>query len=185
MNNQEILLQLFKYYAKFIPKNVLEKMFVKSNKKVPGYNETVAEILGAPDDYVIPEIDAYVFSANEGFLSKKIKNSNKTILYVEYGALSYTPNATHGVKEKLGLHIAHPYSASNNDNLSETLLMNEMHGILCSILDRMEKDQNNLDFCGDTKLIEFPAEIVAIDPPLFFDRTGWMAIFDYSTTNLL
>jgi hypothetical protein len=91
----------------------------------------------------------------------------------------------HGVKEKLGLHVACPYSASNNDNLNEMLLMNKMHGILCSILDQMEKDQNDLNFCGNTELITFPAEIVAIDPPLFYDRTGWMAIFDYSTTNIL
>lgn len=185
MNDQEILIYLFKYFAKFIPKDVLKKMFVKSKETVEGYDEIASEVLAAPDDLIIPGIDAFIFSANEEFLEKKIKNSIKTVLYVEYGAFSYAPNTRHGVKEKLGLHVACPYSASNNDNLNEMLLMNKMHGILCSILDQMEKDQKDLNFCGNTELITFPAEIVAIDPPLFFDRTGWMAIFDYSTTNIL
>lgn len=185
MNNQQILIQLFKYFAQFVPKDVLKKMFVKSKDQQEGYNEVASEVLAAPDDLVISGIDGYIFSANEKFLAQKIKNSHKTVLYVEYGAFSYTPNTMHGVKEKLAVHVAYPYSGTNNDNLNEMLIMNRMHDILCSILDRMETDQNDLNFCGDTNLIEFPAEIVAIDPPLFHDRTGWMAIFDYSTTNIL
>lgn len=183
--NPEILITLFKYFAKFVPKQVLHKMFVKSSKQIAGYAEVSSEVLTATDDFVIPEIDAYVFSANEEFLTKKIKNSQGTVLYVEYGAFSYTPNRMHGVKEKLALHIAHPYSATNNDNLNEMLLMDKMYKILTSILDQMENDQNALNFCGNSKLIEFPAEVVAIDPPLFYNRTGWMGIFDYSTTNMV
>lgn len=185
MNNQETLIYLFKYFAKFIPKDVLKKMFVKSKGSVEGYDEIAAEVLSTSDDLVIPDFDAFIFSPNEAFLSKKMKNSNKTVLYVEYGAFTYSPNEMQGVKEKLALHVAYPYSYSNNDNLNEVLIMNKMHGILCSILDQMEKDQTELNFCASTELITFPAEIVAIDPPLFFDRTGWMALFDYSTTNIL
>lgn len=185
MNNPEILIALFKYYARFIPKPVLKKMFVQAKKQIAGYSEVAAEILAAPDDRVIEGIDAFVFSSNEEFLSKKMKNSDETVLYVEYGALSYTPNQVHGVREKLALHVAYPYAASNNDNLNEMLLMDKMYRILTGILDRMEQDQNELNFCGNSHLIHFPAEIVVIEPKLFFDRTGWMAIFDYSQTNIV
>ena len=183
--NEDILIRLFKFYAKFVPKPVLKKMFVKNSKQLPGYNEIAAEVQAAPETHVIKDIDAFVFSANEEFLSKKMKNQKGTVLYVEYGAFRYTPNREHGVKEKIALHVAHPYSATNNDNLNETLLMSRTHSIITYILDEMEKEQNSLGFCGDTKLVEFPAEIVAIDPPTFFDRIGWMGIFDFSTTNRL
>jgi len=183
--NEDILITLFKFYAKFVPKPVLKKMFVKANKRIQGYSEITAEVLAAPDDRMIQDIDAFIFSANEDFLTKKIKNQKGTVLYVEYGAFRYTPNREHGVKEKLALHVAHPYSAANNDNLNEMLLMNKMYGIITSILNEMEKEQKSLGFCGDTKLVEFPAEIVAIDPAMFYDRIGWMGIFDYSTTNRL
>ncbi len=183
--NADIVLTLFKYYAKFVPKPVLEKMFVKTNGQRNGYEEIAGEVLSATDDYVIPELDAFIFSPNEDFLSKRIKNSNKTVLYVEYGAISYSPDQMNGIKEKLAVHVAQPYAKTNNDNLNETLIMSETYRILTSILDRMEKDQQTLDFCGLRQLIEFPAEIVVIDPNMFYDRTGWMAIFDYTTTNIL
>lgn len=183
--NQEILVTLFKYFACFVPKPVLKKMFVKSGRQMPGYAEIAAEVLATPGDRVIQDIDAFVFSANEDFLTKKMKNQKGTVLYIEYGAFSYSPNRELGVKEKLALHVAYPYSATNNDNLNEMLIMDRMYRILTSILDRMEADQNTLGFCGNSKLIEFPAEIVAIDPALFYNRTGWMGIFDYSATNIV
>lgn len=183
--NTEVLITLFKYFARFVPKNVLQKMFVQNSKQMQGYAEVATEVLNTSDELVIPEIDAYVFSANEDFLTKKMKNTQGTVLYVEYGAFNYTPNKIHGVSEKLALHIAHPYAATNNDNLNEMLLMDKLFKVITSILDQMEKDQQALTFCGNSKLIGFPAEVVAIDPPLFYNRTGWMGIFDYSTTNIV
>ncbi|MDU1892840.1 MAG: hypothetical protein E6767_19340 [Dysgonomonas sp.] len=183
--NPEVLITLFKYYAQFVPKPVLKKMFVKSRKRLAGYGEISAEVLAAPGELIIPDIDAFIFSANEDFLTKKMKNTKGTVLYVEYGAFSYSPNKSLGVREKLALHVAYPYSATNNDNLNEMLLMDKMYKVLTSILDQMEKDQRSENFCGNSKLIEFPAEVVVIDPAMFHGRTGWMAIFDYSTTNIV
>lgn len=185
MNQSDVLISLFKYFAQFVPKRVLEKSFVKPKNKESGYDEVKVEVLSTSEDLIIPDIDAFVFSANEDFVSDKVKNSNGIVLYIEYGAFTYTPNIHQGVKEKLAIHVAYPYNMKNSDNLNESLMMNRMHNILCSILDRMEKDQNSLDFCGNKTLIDFPAEIVAIAPSLFYDRTGWMAIFDNSSTNVL
>lgn len=183
--NQELLLEIFKYFAKFIPKEVLKDMFVKSKNTAPGYDELLAEVMAFSDEHVIPDIDAYIFSSNERFLSQKIKNSKKNVLYVEYGAVSYSPNDKHGIKTKLGLHVATPYVASLSDNPTELFQMSRQQVILMNILDQMERDQNSYEFCGDSQLITFPAEIVAIDPILFYDRTGWMGMFDYSSTNIL
>lgn len=183
--NQEILLNLFKYFAKFVPKEVLKSMFVKSKNNEPGYDELLAEILALPDTNVISDIDCYIFSSNEEFLKQKIPTSKGTLLYIEYGAVSYAPNEKHGTKTKLGLHVACPYNAKNNDNPNELFKMDRQQRILFSILDCMERDQNSLEFCGDSQLINFPAEIVAIEPKLFCERSGWMGIFDYSSTNIL
>ncbi|MCD7898525.1 MAG: hypothetical protein LUH22_01215 [Bacteroides sp.] len=185
MNEQDVLIELLKYFSAFVPKEVLKKTFVKKKGAAPGYEQLVTEMMSAPDDLVIAGIDNFVFSSNEAFLSQQIKNTEGIALYVEYGAFSYTPNQRNGIKEKLAIHVAAPYNEKDNDNLSETLLMNRMHNILCNILNRMEKDQNGLDFCSSSQLIVFPAEIVAIEPKLFYERAGWMAIFNNSLTNLL
>lgn len=185
MKQQDILIELLKYFSGFVPKDVLKKTFVKYKDAPAGYDQIVAEILALPDDKVIPGIDTFIFSANESFLRQQIVNSKGTVLYVEYGAFSYMPNVDRGIKEKIAVHVATPYNEKNNDNLSESILMNNMHNILCSILDRMEVDQNHLDFCSSRQLINFPAEIVAIDPKLFHERTGWMGIFDNISTQIV
>ncbi|MFT4072808.1 MAG: hypothetical protein QM654_12905 [Dysgonamonadaceae bacterium] len=182
--NQDIIVTLFKYYSKFVSKEVLRKMFKQVSRKSVGYDEVVADILSQNEDAVIPDIDAYIYSANERFVSEKIPNSDGTILFVEYGAFSYDPTSANGISEKLAVHIACPYTMTNNDNMNEALIMNRMYAILCSILDAMQADQSNLNFCGTTKLVNFPVEIVSIDPSTLYDRIGFMAMFDYSTTDL-
>lgn len=185
MNQLDIIVTLLKYFCKFVKKDVREKMFVTpEGSRQIGYEELEAEIMSIPEDLVIEDLDLFVLSANEKTVSDRIRNASKTSLYIEYGAFSYNPTAIEGVREKLAIHVAYPYTIANNDMINENLLMNRMHNILCSILDQMEKDQTDLDFCGNRKLIDFPAEIVAIDPPLFYDRAGWMAIFDSTETNL-
>lgn len=185
MNQYDILIDLFKYFAQFVPKDVLKKSFVKPQKEELGYDQVRAEALNTPNDRAIEGIDSFVFSANEEFVSDQVKNSKGVVLYVEYGAFTYQPNTLHGVKEHIGITVAYPYSMKSSDNLNESLLMNRMHNILCSILDRMETDQSSLEFCGNKTLIDFPVNIVAITPELFHNRTGWTAVFENSLTNMI
>lgn len=181
----DIIVTLFKYFSKFVKKEILQAMLVNSEgSQQPGYAEIEAEILNQPDDFVIDDIDMFVFSTNEKFVSDRMKNVDKISLFVEYGAFAYDPTKPLGVRQKLAVHVAFPYSMANNDNLNETLLMNRMHNVLCTVLDQMEADQTDLEFCGTRELINFPAEIVPIEPMLFYDRSGWMAIFDHSVTNM-
>lgn len=180
MNQYDILLGLFKYFAKFVPLDVRKKQF--KGGKLTGYAEIKADVLALPDTFVIPDISAYVISANEEFVFEKIKNSKGVILYIEYGTLSYNPTILNGVSEALAVHVAMPYDMKNSDNLNETLLMNKTLNILTKILDRMKEDQSQLEFCGTTELISFPAEIVPIEPKMFCNRAGWMGIFDHILT---
>lgn len=180
----ELHLTLFKYFAKFVPKDALRKILSNPDySQRPGYAEVTADVLSAPGTSVIDKISNYVFSMNEKFVSDKIRNNDKIILFVEYGAVSYNPVVPLGIRQKLAVYVAFPISIANNDNLNETLLMTETFDILTSILDKMEADQEDIDFCGNTKLIDFPAEIFPVESTLFYDHSGWMAIFDYSETN--
>lgn len=186
MNTKDLTLDLFKYFAKFVSREVLKKIFVVGpDTQRPGYSETVAELLASDDSAAEKRITNYVFSTNEDFVVDKLRNNSDIILYVEYGTLSYQPNMMNGTREKLAVYIAFPYSMTNNDNLNEALLMNEALSILTCLLNMMEKDQKHEDFCPTKTLINFPAEIVPIDSFRFYDHTGWMAIFDYSETNLI
>lgn len=185
MSQPDIIINLLKYYSKFVPKKVLKEMFIKGGSdRHPGYDEIKTEIMSSTDDRVIPDIDTFVFSMNEQYVERRLNNSRDVVLFVEYGAFSYDPTRVNGIQEKLAIHVVFPASKTNSDNIEESLLMNRMHNILTDILKQMEEDQSDLDFCGTKKLIKFPAEIVPVEPMLLYGRAGWMAIFDHEITDL-
>jgi hypothetical protein len=178
------IINLFRYYAKFIPKKVLNQIFIQPDRsRLAGYTQIETEILSSPDTHVIPAITRYVVSVNENFVSEKIKNLKGYILFVEYGKISLNHEVSDGIRQSLALTIAHPFSDTNGDNLNEVLLMNDALEILDHILRVMNQEQHGLDFCGNT-LLRWPAELLPVDPVAFYGCGGWSATFTNSYTLL-
>lgn len=185
MNNPDYIINLFRYFSKFVPKEILRDMFrLPAGTQNAGYAEFSADVLAQPDDNVIADIGAFVLSANRKYVSDRVKNSKGIILFVEYGSISYDPGTTGGVKERIAVTVCSEFGFQNNDNLNEALLMNRTNNILTSILRQMDADQNELEACGLGKLINFPAEVLPVDSENFFDNSGWTALFENEKTQL-
>jgi hypothetical protein len=179
----DLIINLFKYFSKFVPKEVLGSIFIQPDRsKKTGYDEIMTEVLSYPNDWVIQGFDTFVVSINKNYLSERVKNSNAFILYVEYGDFEYDNEVEKGVKEVLMITVAHDISNKNNDNLNEIILMNQCFNLLTRIIQTMRDDQGQLDFCANAELITYPVEIVAVDPVKFYDRGGWCAMFINANT---
>jgi hypothetical protein len=73
----DLIINLFKYFSKFVPKNVLESIFIQPDgSRKTGYSEIESEILSQDNDSVINDIEKFVISINENFISERIKNSH-------------------------------------------------------------------------------------------------------------
>jgi hypothetical protein len=185
MTKQDYIINIYRYYSKFVPKSVLSKLFQQPEiSRNAGYSELVAEIMAQPDTHVVSEIGTFIVSANDKYVKDTVKNSTGIVLFVEYGQFSFNPIATGGVTEKLGITVAREYNVANNDNLNEALLMNECNNVLNGILMKMRADQEELEACGLMQLITFPADIYPVDPVTFNDRSGWTALFDNENSAL-
>ncbi|MDR0681175.1 MAG: hypothetical protein LBG15_04895 [Dysgonamonadaceae bacterium] len=148
MNN--VISNLFKYYSRFVPKESLKEIFIQpEHSRRAGYSEIEAEIMGSDNKSVIPEIERFILSVNENFVSEKIKNFNGIILFVEYGKHSIDHSVMKGIKELLSITVARNFSDANNDNLNEILLMNQCLEILERIIRTMYEEQNGPDFCAN------------------------------------
>jgi hypothetical protein len=101
---------------------------------------------------------------------------------VEYGKISYNPERMNGVQQSLAVTVAHPCSDTNSDNPNESLLMNRCLELVIRILERMQADQREPDFCASGELVHFPVEIHPVDPAAFYGCGGWSAIFNNSYT---
>lgn len=185
MNNQDYIINLLKYFSKFVPKTVLQDIFQQpEHSRNAGYNELVAEIMSHNDLSVFDKVGTFIVSANRKFVIDSVKKSTGIVLFVEYGEFSFNPSSELGVTEKIGITVAHEYTMTNNDNINEALLMNECNNILNQILLTMEADQEELEACGLSRLIRFPANIFPVDPESFSDRTGWTALFSNESSVL-
>ena len=181
----DLIIELFKYFSKFVPKDVLEKIFIQPDgSKKTGYDEIKSEVLASGDECVIPEIEKFVLSINENFISDKMKNSNGIVLFVEYGKLNVDHDKPKGITEALAITVAYNFSEKNNDNLNEIILMNQCLEILHKIILQMGEEQEALDFCGDADLITYPAEVQPVDPNSFYGCAGWCAMFTNAKTDL-
>jgi len=179
MNNPDYILELYKYFSKFVPKKTLTPSFKKPAKPKPGYDEFKTEVLAQPDTFVLPDIGTFVVSADIDRVSDRIKNSTGVVLFVEYGKTSLDPNnSSEGVEENLSVTIVESCEFTNNDNLNEALIINNCLNLLIQILDQMQADQTELDSCGESSLVQFPVDIIPVDRKTFFDRAGWSAQFN-------
>ena len=182
----DLIIELFKYFSKFVPKDVLKTTFIQQNaSKKTGYDEIKSEILASADESVIPEIEKFVLSINESFISDKIKNSNGIILFVEYGKMNLDRSKLKGLTQALAITVAYNFSDKNNDNLNEIILMNQCLEILDRIIRRMAEEQEALEFCANSELISYPVEIQPVDPSVFYGCAGWCAMFTNSKTDLI
>jgi len=174
----DLINDLFVYFAKFVPKPVLAKMMIQPvRSQSAGYAQVKADVLALPDTHVIDELDTYVCSINENFVSERIRNAKGMILFVEYGKFSLDFTIPKGVQESISVTVAHNFSDNNNDNLQEILLMNHCLELLHQIIARMYGDQSDLDFCAFNQLLDFPVEVLPVEPTGFYGCGGWAAMF--------
>ncbi|MDR1544437.1 MAG: hypothetical protein LBS50_08550 [Prevotellaceae bacterium] len=170
------LLQLYKYFSKFVPAEVLQQSAVAVADGREAYNEIFTEIINNQADTQISEIKKFVFSANSEFVSDNIRNSNELFLFVEFGEAEYNPENTPMLTQKIAVTIAQEYAMRNNDNLSELLRSNVCKNILMQIVQKIQKDYN--DGCDDCLSVKFPARLMPVEPKTFFGNLGWTAFLD-------
>jgi len=168
----DFLLNIFRYFARFVPSETLKKCMVSPDyAALSGAMEIVADHEAADSPIAIADIDTYVMSANPNFVEDRVKNSAKTILFIEHGQTAMNESGL-AVAIDIAITIAKPYTQTNRDNLNELLASNEMNNLLIKILSQMKADSEAGCACGT---FLFPADIQPIDPRAFYNRIGYVS----------
>lgn len=182
MTHQDYILRLFKYFAQFIPKTVLEDSLRQpDSSSEDGYAEAKADLL-LPSERIINEFTGYICSSNPDFVADKVRNNKGFFLFVEYGSFSTNPSGAFGVGKRLAITVAHQFTHTNSDNLNESLLMNRCQNLLNHVLLTMEYDQSYNNGCSFIGRVNFPADVSPIDPEAFYGRVGFTAMLSVDET---
>ena len=169
-------LDLYKYFAQFVPVDVLKKSLVQPDtSSAAGYEEIAQEVINQQSDNRIAELQQYVFSADPAFVFDKLTNTNEIFLFVEYGNADLDKIY---ITQMLAINVITETNKSNMDNLNEVILINKCKNILQYILEKLQSDIEDNCFCSE---IVGAIELVPRIPNELKDWSGWCAFIDLKT----
>ena len=178
-----MILNLFKYFAKFPDRSGVLTIFNNGESSLSGYAALKAEIDSNPSPSLIPDIQHYVFGQSFGGVKKRIDSISGTFLFVDFGEFSSIRdqrNSIHDI-QKLAVTVAMKVPASSD--LVEEAIISENTLKLINILraclmdDSLKIDAPWLKRLSDTHDI-----IPFVAPEL--SSLGWSMRFDLEGTDL-
>ena len=168
------LVELYRYFAKFVPLDVLKKNYIKSGTEKDAA-QIQAEVMADKSDLRIASIGDFIFIGDSDFVLQKLRNSNKQIFMVDSDKINYTPGVDDGSQISLG--ISEHYNRSNTDVVSELATQNRCLETLKKICRSISSDADNECLLG--MHLEGDFEIRFLDAKALNGLIGYTAFFTF------
>lgn len=170
------LVELYRYFAKFVPLEVLKKNYVKSgNEKDAAQIQT--EVMGDESERRIASIGDFIFIGDSDFVLQKLRNSNKQLLMVDSDRIDYNPGVDDGCRMSLGVSVCEHYNRSNTDVVSELATQNRCLETLKKICSAISADADSECLLG--MHLDGDFEIRFLDAKALNGLIGYTAFFNF------
>ncbi|MDR1198687.1 MAG: hypothetical protein LBK94_06700 [Prevotellaceae bacterium] len=181
MNTQFILLDIFKYFARFVGCEGVMRNFSAGKGNL--YSNLKSFCAALPAESNFPEIDDYVFGVNETSVTKRINSVHGIYLFIDYGNFATTENDKKVKTDELHLAVtvAKPLNIETVDLADEVILADSLLNIIRKIRTELIRDKSD---CFVSRL-KFPSEITPWFAREFNNSTGWTMIFKLSGIDIL
>lgn len=170
------LVELYRYFAKFVPLEVLKKNYVKSSTEKDAA-QIQAEVMADESDRRIDSIGNFVFVGDSDFVLQQLRSGNKQLLMVDSDRLDYNPGVDDGAKMSLGVSICEHYNRSNTVVVSELAIQNRCLETLKKICRAISADAENECLLG--MHLEGDFEIRFLDAKAINGLIGYTAFFTF------
>jgi hypothetical protein len=170
-----IVLDIFKYFARFVPAAVLRKTF-----RIPDgddYRALMEALLAEPSGREIEGITEYIFGTDPEKLATVISSVAGIYLFVEYDRISSTVNTATDRKDDrfhVAVTVACPVPDSM-DLVSSAIINDKCLEILSSIRRRMREDD---DLRRGIEWMDYPATLTVFASKALANSQGWSMEFD-------
>lgn len=170
-----IVLDIFKYFARFVHREVLQKTF-----RVPNGNDYKAlmnDLLAEPSGREIDGITEFIFGTDSDKLSTVINSVAGIYLFVEYDRVSSTVNTATDRQDDL-FHVAVTVACPVPDSMdlvSAAIINDKCLEILSSIRRRMREDE---DLRRGIEWMDYPATLTVFVSKALANSQGWSMEFN-------
>lgn len=155
-----MLLDIIKYFAQYVPSEVMLELFDKNKLNDPLYDELKTYVASLTNP-VLPNIDKIIISQDEDDIKEIVGKSNGFIMMIEHGIIQgEAPNqmGIRKMKASLSVIIAHHFNESKCDAMSAAVIMHNCLSMLNKIVQTMTEDST------ETTLKDYASESITIAP---------------------
>lgn len=181
MTPNNLLIDIFLYFARFPKREGLFSMFNKGMSLVPGYSE-LQQALNDMSVHSITDIPNYIFGANFESVAMRVNNieSGKDFLFVDFGEIDCNVDRSNRNTDsaRLAITVAYRIKSFSADLIEQTLYFTHALSKLIEIRNRMIQDQREhpwlKDISNDHTFLPFVSkEMTSIGWSLMFNRDGY------------
>lgn len=170
------LLQLYLYFSRFVPLEVLRRNHVAGQLPDSGAEQVQQEVLKLESDERIQSIGDYLFLGDQDFVLERLRNSKGQLLFVDSDRLDYAAQVDDGVRMSIGVTVAEHYNRSNASVVSELVVQNRCLETLKRIVRRLTNEPE-INPCSICLNVEQSAEIRFFDAYQLNGLIGYTAFF--------
>lgn len=170
-----IILDIFKYFAAFVPKDALRRTFRAPDGKQ--YRALMDEVLSSGADRVQDGITDFIFGTDTDKLATVITSVTGIYLFVEYDRVSSTIDATSDRKDDrfhVAVTVACPVPDAA-DLVGAAITQDRCLEILSSIRRVMRNDD---DLKRGIAWMDYPATLTVFSSKALAASQGWSMEFD-------
>lgn len=170
MNNNQLLIDAFLYFAKFPEASALKGSFNSNRSEIGGYTEFKAKADGLAVHSLLPGITDYVFGVDEKRVRKRIKDITGFYLLVDYGQVQSIENST-AISDSfyIAVTVARPFKEEDMDDAEEILLTQQAYTYIMAIKKQLLLDDRE----SLTKHLKIPADADPWHAPDINNSIGW------------
>lgn len=179
-----MILDLFKYFAKFPDKVGVKAMATMGTSQMTGYQDLITWINNLPDESLIPDLNNYVYGQSLDDLKSRLTNLYGSWLFVDYGEFSTTSNSNSmRTTEKIAITIARKIT-DTSDQLEKLIVAESTLDMLRHLYAHMISDveKGNLFFSSRENILN--SDIVPFVASEL-NSVGWTLMLDCDASDSL
>ncbi len=144
MTSNNILIELFTYFARFPKRDGILPLFNVGESAIPGYNELKNKVENL-DHHSLTPIDFYIFSSNEEAVLSRVNNiaARSTFLFVDFGEVVCDVDSKNRNIDsaRLAITVAYRMKTFSGDLIEQTLAFAKTLDLLLFIRNKMIEEQ--------------------------------------------
>lgn len=177
-----MILEIFKYFARFVPLAALENIFQLPTGE--DYATLKQTVLSDTSDHRLPGITDFVFGADADKIAKRITDIRGTYLCVEFATIASSIDRQVDVKTDLirvGVTVATPHP-DNYDLVATAIDQDKTLALLTAIRQHMRDDD---DPQRGISWMDYPATLSVWSSKELANSHGWTMQFNIRGINVV